>query len=224
MAKINLNTFFWSYSSVSLYHTCPYKFYRHYILKDKRDSPTAYLGRSIHKWAELFSLHKPIDISKILQDEKVQKSDLPIFESAISFLDPFINKNILPYRKQVERKFEFKIGIYNFIAYLDCITYRDKIYLYDYKSSKNTVYYKGHIKQMSIYKEILKTFFPNKEIEVILVFPVCGEVINITKNFIDCCLVDLEKEIDNIITTQKYDPKLNKFCRYCPYFKKECPI
>lgn len=220
----DLISFTWSYSSVSLYHACPYKFYRHYIEKDKRDSPNAYLGRAIHKWAELFSLQNFIDLPKILQDKKVQKSDFPIFESAISFLKSFICKNIIPYRKQIERKFEFKIGRYNFIAFLDCITYRDKIYLYDYKSSKDTKYYKEHIKQMSIYREILKIFFPDKDIEVVLVFPVCGEIINITNQTIDYSFNAIEKEITTIIETKNYLPKLNKFCRYCPYFKKECML
>lgn len=126
------SSWIWSYSKITTYVDCPYKFFLSYILKFSRDRLFfAEYGSFMHKIIEL-------NLNGVLKSEDTLKYYLTYFSKNITgqapnikvfnnyFKQGYLYTNYLyhPYRERVtdvERKLYFKIGDNRFVGIIDTV-------------------------------------------------------------------------------------------------------
>jgi ATP-dependent helicase/DNAse subunit B len=177
--KKELDKMVWSYSRVNSYYSCPFSWYKWYILGEPAEGNYwAENGLAMHETCQ-----KVVDKEIPLEDAPGYYSDKydeiesftkdsvmdSCYESCMNFLSStdfeFFNDQIIV---GTELKLKFHIGRYKFVAYLDVLT-KDKktgkYIIWDYKSAKkfykrdgsvlksmqNT--YDGYARQMYIYAQ-----------------------------------------------------------------------
>lgn len=135
----------------------------------------------------------------------------------------FIETQVFPFEFRPEEKLIEEIYGKKFIFIIDLLVFRnDKIYLYDYKTSKNANYADDHRYQMAFYKYIVSKKYPEKEIIVNLFFPKVNKTILLEKLKFD--LRSYFKDVNTILETKNFQPTIHKFCDWCAYKKSgDCP-
>ena len=222
--KLYLKNKEWSYSSLSTFKQCPYSFYRKYLLKDYRESPNTFFGSAFHDFAEQYAYNLNPDPEEIFKTHKVPNFEKSNFDESVDNGKTFIRIHAHPYRRQMEFRIDnVLIGPYKFVFILDLITFQgNKLYVYDYKSSKDSRFVKEYSKQMSFYYYILKKKFPDKDIVIQLFLPRCNIIYPMTNLSFD--EKEVVQDIDTIINYPDFQPKMNRFCSWCPFQEKECPV
>jgi len=136
----------WSYSRLTSFDDCKYRWFLQYVLKKKRGEPQFFstFGTFIHEILEKYlsgKLEKDELVQYFLEnyDENVvgeaptERIANNFFESALSYL-----KSVdFPFKSIVatEKKVNFKIGDYKFVGYIDVLATKGKRYhIVDHKS------------------------------------------------------------------------------------------
>jgi hypothetical protein len=212
----------WSNSSMSSFEACPYAFYRQYVLKDRRELPSTFFGSAVHEVAELYTLGKSFDPEEIFTRFKVPPSEKADYDYSVKQVKNFIDVKVSPFRNTPELEIITRIGKYNYIMILDGVVHDgDTIRIYDWKTSKTTKYSSSYDYVMNMYKFVCKREFPGKKVTIDLYYP----RINETKGLghVEITEEGLNKQVDNILACEDFQPTKHKFCNWCAYKKKECP-
>jgi hypothetical protein len=235
-----------SYSAISTYEKCPYRFKRQYIHKIKIDAPQLRIGRAVHTICEkiikkeITSKKIPSVILELLEDDEERKEALKIIGGNRS--NTFIKDLKLDEAYKVVSEEEINIendGV-NYKGIIDVqVKYnknsKKELTIVDFKTSKNTKYEYVDWLQFEFYAYLIALKLLND-----------GKIIPDTFN---CIIYFLrynsfyEKKIkrkhlnsvhlkitnlkDMILRDEYFKPRRNPFCKYktgqCPFYD-ECPL
>ncbi len=223
-----------SYSQLSLYNSCPYRYKLRYIYGLEEDiKPYWIFGNIIHEILEYaFKNHIPLQkiedifLERIQQQSYILKDTYEYYlKRGLSILKKFIKKEEEEFKDvstiDVEHPVRIKIDDKEFVGIIDRIIKKDgEICLIDYKTSKpsneiETI--ENAKKQLSLYAYLLKMqhIFPKKGYIWLLSQDKVIEV-----DFDDSLI---EKEIKNIketinkIAKGEFPPKPSYHCKSCSF-------
>lgn len=226
----------YSYSNISTFASCPYKWYLQYKQKLKTIPDTApdnalWLGLALHKGIEEWSVQAGLDEYKshynIITDENIN------WMIQLEYQLPKVLK-LLP--KGGEHELEIKLP--NFIGYVDYVC---GDIMYDFKFSNNVDNYL-HSPQLSIYKHYLSIIRPDiqinhikflfvpkvnirqKKTESIFEFRQrlqdhleASEIKLIEVNYDEDSISQFQRCCQRLETVDEFPKNENKLCNWCQY-------
>ena len=208
----------WSYSSVSTFKQCPKKYYHLRVLKDVKDGTSAALvyGRDVHTAAERYIR----DGTELPRQYKFMQATLDAF-------------NAIEGEKHCEIRFGVakEDGAYTPTTFFAkdvwwrgiadlLIINKDKAFIVDYKTGKNTNY--ADTKQLDLLAGATFLHYPEvKKIKSALSFVVCNEFISkehtadMYKSYMNVFDAELER-IEVALEKNVWNPVESGLCGFCP--------
>jgi hypothetical protein len=216
----------WSYSSVSTFKQCPKKYYHLRVLKDVKDGTSAALvyGRDVHTAAERYIR----DGTELPRQYKFMQATLDAFnaiegekhcEIRFGVKRSFRTSQPAPDLEYEPCKFFDADVWWRGIADLLIIN-KDKAFIVDYKTGKNTNY--ADTKQLDLLAGATFLHYPEvKKIKSALSFVVCNEFISkehtadMYKSYINVFDAELER-IEVALEKNVWNPVESGLCGFCP--------
>lgn len=237
----------WSYSKVTAFSECPYKWYLTYIHKvDKEKTFFAEYGTLMHHILEEYLsgrmdkkdavIHYLVNYPRGLKDVPSAKIAATYYNEGLSYL-----RGIEPFQLEtlcVEKRGEFSVGGENSVAILDCVAKSDEgLCIIDHKSrklkprsgranpTKSDMELDKYLRQLYLYSWYVKQEFG--EVPKHLIFN-CFRNNSLIKERFDAVKMEETKRwyLDSIETIQKatdFPPNMDWFyCNYLCDCKGQC--
>lgn len=219
-----------SFSRLDTYLQCPRKFESMYVTKDypfENDSPALVKGKEIHSQLEDWMVAALKD-SALPNLNAIAKNAVPIMTNILQNYTSISPENNLAINDKWEPVGWFDKDVY-YRAVVDLMAMKSdtEAVVIDYKTGKVRDYEAGDYAQLNLTAAMLFSIYP--QLEVIKCYYLFVEhkktsAVSFNRNTLESLRAPFDKIHNEINTTEFFDPKVNKYCRFCAIPASRCEL